>query len=196
PDSRRRRPDPLVTPHKPVPRTAYVGGTKPDGGAPSSRSGRRGPRSRRRFRWIPGWRMRLTAFAAVALLAILAFQRLDAGDGTALPSLRTPGPIDLPTPQGFPEQDTVRTREGRWLTRYAADEVLQERAERYVNRYRPEGAVVVVCDLRTGQIRALVERDSNQTTSLPRLALGTTFPAASLAKIVTAAAVLEEGIAN
>ncbi|HLU70068.1 MAG TPA: penicillin-binding transpeptidase domain-containing protein, partial [Fibrobacteria bacterium] len=140
--------------------------------------------------------MRLTAFAAVALLAILAFQRLDAGDGTALPSLRTPGPIDLPTPQGFPEQDTVRTREGRWLTRYAADEVLQERAERYVNRYRPEGAVVVVCDLRTGQIRALVERDSNQTTSLPRLALGTTFPAASLAKIVTAAAVLEEGIAD
>jgi peptidoglycan glycosyltransferase len=74
------------------------------------------------------------------------------------------------------------------------DEVLQARTERYINQYRPEGAVVVVCDLRTGQIRALVERDSNITSSRPRLALGTTFPAASLAKIVTAATVLERGI--
>ncbi len=130
------------------------------------------------------------------LLAVFALKRLDAGDGASLPTVRTAGPVDLPPPQSFPEQDTVRTREGRWLTRYAVDEILQERAERYVNRYRPEGAVVVVCDLRTGQIRALVERDSSQTTSRPRLALGTTFPAASLAKIVTAAAVLEDGIAR
>src|SRR5690606_1723447 len=92
-----------------------------------------------------------------------------------------------------PAQDTVRTREGRWVTRYAPDEVLQTRMERWVNQYRPEGAVVIVSDLRTGQIRALVERDSGVTSSRPRLALGTTFPAASLAKSVTAAAGLEGG---
>jgi len=138
--------------------------------------------------------VRVAAFAMVSLIAILAFRDSDAGRGATLPSVRKGGPIELPAPQRFPDQDTVRTREGRWVTRYAADEILQARAERYMNQYRPEGAVIVVCDLRTGQIRALVERDSNQTSSQPRLALGTTFPAASLAKIVTAAAVLERGM--
>jgi cell division protein FtsI/penicillin-binding protein 2 len=138
--------------------------------------------------------------AALLILLIslfFAFRPDAGGDGNApVISLRHGGPVELPPPQAFPEQDTVRTREGQWLTRYAPDEVLQARVERWVNQYRPEGAVVVVSDLRTGQIRALVERDSGITSSRPRLALGTTFPAASLAKIVTAAAVLERGIYN
>lgn len=185
------RRDPLITPHKPAPRAAYdATGTRGDVRPPPQPS-RRSPRRRR---WKPGWRLGL--LGVFVLLAVLALKKIDAGDGVSLPTVRTAGPVELPPPQSFPEQDTVRTREGRWLTRYAVDDVLQERAERYVNRYRPEGAVVVVCDLRTGQIRALVERDSNRTTSRPRLALGTTFPAASLAKIVTAAAVLEDGIAR
>jgi peptidoglycan glycosyltransferase len=130
----------------------------------------------------------------LVLALFLAFKpRVDATEAPVL-SLRKGGPVALPPPQSFPAQDTVRTREGRWVTRYAADEMLQARVERWVNQYRPEGAVIVVSDLRTGQIRALVERDSNVTSSRPRLALGTTFPAASLAKIVTAAAVLERGI--
>lgn len=207
-DSHRRRPDPLITPHKPAPRArAADGAPRGDASPPPRHAGgpprfprfprlRRFRRGRGRFRWKAGWRVRLSVLVVLLLLAVLAFRQIDAGDRASLPSVRKTGPVELPPPQSFPLQDTVRTREGRWLTRYAADELLQERAERYVNRYRPEGAVVVVCDLRTGQIRALVERDSNQTTSRPRLALGTTFPAASLAKIVTAAAVLEDGIAR
>jgi cell division protein FtsI/penicillin-binding protein 2 len=134
------------------------------------------------------------ALMILAVAVFLAFKpRVNATAGPVI-SLRKGGPIELPPPQSFPDQDTVRTREGRWVTRYAPDEMLQARALRYVNQYRPEGAVIVVCDLRTGQVRALVERDSNLTSTRPRLALGTTFPAASLAKIVTAAAVLERGI--
>ncbi len=196
-DSHRRRPDPLITPHKPAPRVVRDADAR-GGPFPPSRNPPRNPtRSpRRRFRGKPGWRLRLTVLAVIVMLTVLALRQIGADAGTTLPTVRKAGPVDLPPPQDFPGQDTVRTREGRWLTRYAADELLQERAERYVNRYRPEGAVVVVCDLRTGQIRALVERDSNHTTSRPRLARGTTFPAASLAKIVTAAAVLEDGIAR
>jgi peptidoglycan glycosyltransferase len=203
----RHRPDPLITPHKPGAAPRFSGAPDPADPAPHNpppkkpaRSSRKSNRLRSRgrlrwrFKWRLGWRVRFAALALVALVAFLAFRTTDAGHGNTLPSVRKGGPIELPPPQSFPEQDTVRTREGRWVTQYAADNILQARAERYVNQYRPEGAVIVVCDLRTGQIRALVERDSNLTTSQPRLALGTTFPAASLAKIVTAATVLERGI--
>jgi peptidoglycan glycosyltransferase len=222
-DPSRQRPDPLITPHKPGRvfrfepdsaqpssekssrdhkkngnRTTYGREAEPKnkGGFGGGRRPRGRGRSRLRLRLkgIFGWRFRLAGLVILAVIALLAARNMDSGTDVALPSLRKGAPADLPPPQLFPAQDTVRTREGRWVTHYAADEVLQARTERYVNQYRPEGAVVVVCDLRTGQIRALVERDSNITSSRPRLALGTTFPAASLAKIVTAAAVLERGI--
>lgn len=213
-DSSRQRHDPLITPHKPGAQARFTAETSSGDAAPRKTSPNsagaaipprpRTPRARRRFprfsrfrgrfRWRLGWRARFAALLLVTMLAFFAFRNSGADNGTTLPSVRKTAALELPPPQSFPEQDTVRTREGRWLTRYAADEILQARVERYVNQYRPEGAVVVVCDLRTGQIRALVERDSNVTSSRPRLALGTTFPAASLAKIVTAAAVLERGI--
>lgn len=199
-DSSRHRPDPLITPHKPGVKRPLAAetGSAPHGKNSPGKARPRIPRARRRirlrFRWRLGWRARLVLLAVVAVTIILAFRLPGAQDRATLPSVRKNSPVELPPPQSFPDQDTVRTREGRWLTRYAPDEILQARTERYVNQYRPEGAVVVVCDLRTGQIRALVERDSNTTSSRPRLALGTTFPAASLAKIVTAAAVLERGL--
>lgn len=102
--------------------------------------------------------------------------------------------VVLPVPQAFPAQDTLQLRGNRWITHYTPDAALQARTVRYLNRYRPEGAVVAVCDLKTGQIRVLAERDESGTRTRPELALGTTYPAASLAKIITAAAVLENGI--
>ena len=205
PESARQRPDrPLLTPHKPSRAGAArfgtpVAGPAPTPGAPrfSGQGGRRPPRpprARRRARGGGGRRRWYASVLALLIVAVGAFLAFGPGRGdAALPSLRKSGPLAIPPPQSFPDQDTVRTREGRWITRYAPDEVLQTRAERWVNQYRPEGAVIIVSDLRTGQIRALVERDSNVTSSRPRLALGTTFPAASLAKIVTAAAALEGG---
>lgn len=207
----RRRPESLITPHKPGP-PRFTGGSggntagndaakkeipapKPPARRPAHPQGN--PRVHRR-RGRPRWAIPLLALAIVALSAYFAFRTPSGGGagGIALPSLRRGGPVELPTPVSFPEQDTVRTREGRWVTRYAPDILLQARTLRYVNQYQPQGAVVVVCDLRTGQIRALVERDSSGTSTRPRMALGTTFPAASLVKIVTAAAVLEHGISR
>jgi peptidoglycan glycosyltransferase len=197
----RRRPDSLITPHKPgAPR--FTGGTGGDGKGsanppphhPGHGHGGHGHGRPHRRRSRPRWATPLLALAIVAGSAYFAFRTPTTVGGVTLPSLRRGGPVELPTPVSFPDQDTVRTREGRWVTRYAPDIILQARTQRYINQYQPEGAVVVVCDLRTGQIRALVERDSSGTSTRPRMALGTTFPAASLAKIVTAAAVLEHGI--
>ena len=77
------------------------------------------------------------------------------------------------------------------MTDYAADSMLQARSILYLNQFRPDGAVLAVCDLRTGAIRSLAERDSAGSHSRPRLALTATFPAASLIKILTASAALE-----
>jgi cell division protein FtsI/penicillin-binding protein 2 len=116
------------------------------------------------------------------------------GDVTPPSASEVGGPSFLPPPLAFPAQDTFSTTEGRWVTRYAPDMSLQARTVHYLDQYHPEGAVVAICDLKTGQIRALAERDSNVTGTRPKLALGKTFPAASLAKIITAAAALEGGI--
>lgn len=145
------------------------------------------------------WRVRLAAATAVAAILALAwagFGSFAARGGTPVPSVRQGAALELPPPRSFPGQDTVRTREGLWLTQYAPDEVLLQRILRYVRQYRPEGAVVLVSDLQTGQVRAVVERDSAGVATVPRLALRGTFPAASLAKIITAAAALEAGVSR
>ncbi len=225
----RRRPDSLITPHKPGPprftggTTSAKGDTSKAGGADKKEPAASNPPARRpaslhahgnanvpgrgnphlhrphsphRPHRRPRWAAPLLALAIVAGFAYFAFRPHMPRGGIRLPLLRSGGPVELPTPVAFPDQDTVRTREGRWVTRYAPDIILQARTQRYINQYRPEGAVVVVCDLRTGQMRTVVERDSSGTSTRPRMALGTTFPAASLIKIVTAAAVLEHGISH
>ena len=187
----------LLTPHRPLSRRerldAAAAVTARDPGRDDSPPARRATQQS-----APGgrWGRRFLALGLVAAIGWLSFGRVTLREPASVPSLRQGGAIVLPPPRSFPEQDTVRTREGRWLTHYAPDEVLLERTLRYVNRYRPEGAVILVSDLRTGQIRAVVERDSSGSTTVPRLAMGTTFPAASLAKIVTAAAVLETGMSH
>jgi cell division protein FtsI/penicillin-binding protein 2 len=144
-------------------------------------------------------RNRLVLLTMVVLAGAAGWFALRQGPpgGPAVPVISTVeiGESDiLPPPVAFPDQDTLNGEDGRWVTRYTPDLTLQARTVRYLDQYRPEGAVVAICDLKTGQIRTLAERDSGVTRTRPKLALGKTFPAASLAKIITAAAALEGGI--
>ena len=97
----------------------------------------------------------------------------------------------IPAPKNFPVQDTFSIQGSRWVTRYGADSMLQARSQLYLSRFRPGRAVVAVCDLKTGAVRALAEYDSTGSHSRPQMALAATFPAASLIKILTASAALE-----
>jgi peptidoglycan glycosyltransferase len=191
-----KKPDSLITPHKPAglrfdpPPVSAAPATKP---VPSSWP-QNPARVRRRKR-----RNRLILAGLVLLAGVTGAYLLFSGppsppvDGQVAAFADGETPV-MPAPLSFPDQDTLITSEGRWETRYTPDVALQARVVRYLDQYRPEGAVVAVADLRTGQIRALGERDSGLTSTRPRLALGNSFPAASLAKIITAAAALEGGL--
>ncbi len=110
------------------------------------------------------------------------------GIASASPSSQA---FSFPGPKNFPAQDTFSIQNEKWATDYSVDPALQSSALAYLDRYRPDNAVLAVCDLRTGVIRTLAERDSAGVHSHPRMAFAATFPAASLIKILTASAVLE-----
>jgi membrane peptidoglycan carboxypeptidase len=103
----------------------------------------------------------------------------------------------LPLPSHYPRPDTLQTSQGGVTLHYAPDSVLQASVEKYLNRYRPERAVIMACDLKTGVIKAFAERDSLPNGpgvyTTPKLAIQGKFPAASLSKIVTAYAALRAG---
>jgi len=115
-DSSRHRPDPLITPHKPGVKRPLAAemGSAPHGKNSPGKARPRIPRARRRirlrFRWRLGWRARLVLLAVVAVTIILAFRLPGAQDRATLPSVRKNSPVELPPPQSFPDQDTVRTK--------------------------------------------------------------------------------------
>ncbi len=133
---------------------------------------------------------------AAALFFLLGLRSHRAAPAAVPPVTAKAVPIpprldSLPPPKNFPGQDTLAFAGRNWITEYAADSLLQARALHYLNQYRPEGAVVAVCDLHSGLMRALAERDSTGSRSRPELALEAQFPAASLIKILTASAALD-----
>lgn len=105
--------------------------------------------------------------------------------------LGTPG-LDLHSPfLHYPAPDTFQV-EGRSLAvEYAADSLIQTRIGVYLQRYLPDAAVVMACDLKTGHVLGVGERADSTITMAPRLAFKSGFPAASLVKILTATAALE-----
>ncbi|MEE9446773.1 MAG: penicillin-binding transpeptidase domain-containing protein [Arenicellales bacterium] len=78
---------------------------------------------------------------------------------------------------------------------YTLDNDLQKWAEARLDTYNPDYGVFVALDPDTGKILALANsrRDNQPSASL---AFKATYPAASTFKIITAAAALEEGVAN
>ncbi len=71
------------------------------------------------------------------------------------------------------------------------DKRLQDAATKLLNRYQVKNGAIVAIEPSTGKIKALASRSVTEKKELP-LALRSGFPAASLFKIVTGAAAIEE----
>jgi hypothetical protein len=105
--------------------------------------------------------------------------------------LSSPG-LDLLAPfRNYPKADTFQVEGHRLVAEYAADSLVQARIGVYLERYLPDAAVVMACDLRTGRVLGVGERADSAISLAPRLAFRAGFPAASLVKILTATAALE-----
>jgi len=96
----------------------------------------------------------------------------------------------------FPEVIEVMHNKKQQLLKitYTLDQDLQNRATLMLKRYKPDYGAVVVFDASTGGVLSLAdssEHDLNHT-EYGNLALRALFPAASVFKIVTAAAVMDE----
>ncbi len=96
-----------------------------------------------------------------------------------------------PIIKNYPFPDTFNVAGKKYVAQYWQDSLINRRIDVYMQRYRPEHGVIAVCDLKSGRILGLGERRDDLITHQPQMALGGRFPAASLIKILTAIAALE-----
>ncbi len=96
--------------------------------------------------------------------------------------------------KNFPLPDTLNYEERSLRAEYYADSSLCDRVQLYLRRHRPEVGVFIVSDLETGRILAFGERIDSAESYKAHLIFGKEYPAASLAKTVTALAAIKEGI--
>lgn len=95
--------------------------------------------------------------------------------------------------------ELTQPEDGRYSTRfengvtavYTIDTVIQEAAEKFLKKYRVPYGVFVAIDPNTGRVLAMAEHSSRDPQAKD-LALRATYPAASIFKLVTAAAAIEE----
>jgi len=73
------------------------------------------------------------------------------------------------------------------------DSVLAANTKKLLNRYHPPNAFILLMDAKSGKILAWGQREDNKNSEEPTFFKRDSFPAASLAKIVTATAALENG---
>jgi len=73
------------------------------------------------------------------------------------------------------------------------DSVLMKSINTYLNRYKPPNAFILLMDAKSGNILAWGQRKDNLTSEEPTFMRRDSFPAASLAKIITATATIESG---
>lgn len=93
--------------------------------------------------------------------------------------------------RNYPEADTLMHRGRHYAAHYHSDSLLQAKARLYMRRFRPETGTLLVSDLATGRLLAAAETRGDTLRAGMQLALQSGFPAASLIKIITAAAGLE-----
>lgn len=75
---------------------------------------------------------------------------------------------------------------------YALQDDVQNEADSLLQRYKPDYAAIVMMDAKTGQILAMSSFEKNKSDSNENLALKAGFPAASIFKIITAAAAVDK----
>lgn len=94
----------------------------------------------------------------------------------------------------FPLQTTLTTQERSFNAklRYGFNPTVQQAAEKVFNRYRPDYGAFAAVNPDTGQVLSLVSF-TRSGENVGNLALRGTFPAASIFKIITAAAAIDQG---
>jgi cell division protein FtsI/penicillin-binding protein 2 len=74
-----------------------------------------------------------------------------------------------------------------------SDSALAKYVKMILDRYHPPNAFILLMDAHSGQVLAWGQRKDNENSEVPDFFKRDSFPAASLAKIVTATAALESG---
>lgn len=91
-----------------------------------------------------------------------------------------------------PKELKVKKGDADWTLQLSLNPELQNFIQEKLERYKVDWAGIAVLDPKTGEVLALAYH-SEKNPSIDDLALRATFPAASVFKIVTSAAALEEG---
>jgi penicillin-binding protein A len=91
-----------------------------------------------------------------------------------------------------PKELKVKKGDADWTLQLSLNPALQNFIQEKLERYKVDWAGVAVLDPKTGEVLALAYH-SEKNPAIDDLALRATFPAASVFKIVTSAAALEEG---
>ncbi len=99
---------------------------------------------------------------------------------------------DLAQKHSFPSSISVEDKHETLTLTYSFDEELTAQIKKIIGRYRPDYASVVVLENRTGKVLSLYDFSRKKGEITPQLALGPHHPAASLIKVVTSAALLEQ----
>lgn len=104
--------------------------------------------------------------------------------------------LDLPLRAGkFPNTISIAQSKGTKINahvRYTLDFDLQNRAKKLFETHKPDYGALVAMDPGTGRIIALVDFSRKDVKDIGNVSLLATFPAASIFKIVTAAAVIDQ----
>jgi cell division protein FtsI/penicillin-binding protein 2 len=119
------------------------------------------------------------------------------------PKLR-PGPLDLDGLRVDEDGQALADLGNGFVGELTLDSALQKKATRLLERGKVIVGAVVVMDVRTGDVLAMAERHVDDHPAAPKfsddgpkhLALRAFAPAASVFKVVTAAALLEAGVSG
>lgn len=123
-------------------------------------------------------------------LALTATQAVQAGNGPLTKDRLSKTLGDSASVYKFPTEIEIPGIQGKSVVQYSFDPRLQEDMEKLFRSYRPDYGAFVAIDAETGQILSIVSYSENPQVQ-ENLAVRATFPSASVFKVVTAAAAIE-----